>query len=960
MEAGAPGTTPDQAPPPEPELTPDPLAGISVAVLLVSIVVAERLGVARAAVDSVRDAHGGKETIATARPEWWVWLAVGLVGVGAAASVTIRLSEEIEGDAGRFWFLAIAAISTWTAWMALGLASAFGWDVPEPVHTVAHLAAIGLALGALSQVRGALGEPRKAGKRASVVRMQLIVMLALVALVFLVPLTAAQIADVLRAWGDGPYTRAANGVAAALLLGAVVRSSTYRFLAPEATDSPAARWRKGYTGALIAVVLVAAVLLAVAGAVLGLVVIALGLIVVRLTKWAAPKLADKEAMRGEKRLAATLGVVPLGIVVAGLAGAAFDSLLLPGGATKADIRLIAVTLVATALFAALVGGAQEKVTHCWEPARKWAFLLGLVAAFAACVLPREVPGDFDVLWTSAFLALAALLALRRIAGPDGAPLWAGAGAFLAVLIAVYLDPVGVPRGLGTFAVALIGTAGVVLVLHALGIGGARRAPRSNAGWLPDRAPVVALLGLWVVVAAVWPVDTFHQARTVSSRETRSLDSAVKAWMARQGKPENDYLPMVLISASGGGAKASYWTDLVVDCMLGTDSPTEKADYECAASGEDGNRHRRLFMTSSVSGGSVGVYHLLTQHENVVAGRPWVDRAGGREVLSPITAWGLFHDLPAFLLRAPTDPRKCTEELDCRLHADRALVQEAAVADFKEDIVPPGEGRHLIEGAPGPVPVFNAALDGADGRVLLSRLALAPPRPEDPGCEQVQRSDPDEPGAGSVDGHDVLRREGASRGADVPLVTAALLSARFPVVAPAARLGDSEREHRRCDTPLPLPPVTVRDGGYVENTGMLTLTDLLPQIRAAVDKHKPAGVHVQIVVVSIDDDSTVLDGDPRLQERKGPGLGIAQRVNDKYLSQLARDRVTSCQYPDVFYERISPPPHAGAQAATGWELSRTAREGDLRAALAAGKPALGKVERLRDILDGAERPRDCRR
>jgi hypothetical protein len=394
-------------------------------------------------------------------------------------------------------------------------------------------------------------------------------------------------------------------------------------------------------------------------------------------------------------------------------------------------------------------------------------------------------------------------------------------------------------------------------------------------------------------------------------------------------------------------------------MLGQKSPSESLGNECGPSGGDADRLGRVFLTSSVSGGSVGVYHLLTQQPSIDKGEPWVDRAGGREVLSPITAWGLFHDLPAWLLRAPTDPRDCTAKVDCRLQADRALVQEAAVADFKDDIVPPGDAqRHLIEPAGGPVPVFNGSVNGAEGRVLLSRLALAPPRPNDPGCEQVQRAIPPEPGAGSLDGHDVLRKEGAVRGTDVPLVTAALLSARFPVVAPPARLGDRERKHTRCGTPLPLAPVKVRDGGYVENTGVLTITDLLPQIRESVEKYKPKRTQVQIVVVSIDDDSTVLEGDPELSKRNGPDLGVATRVNDKYLSQLARDRITSCQYPQVSYERISPPPHGGAQAATGWELSRTSRTQDLVAALAEGSDAIKPVDRLRDVLDGVRLPRDC--
>jgi hypothetical protein len=429
--------------------------------------------------------------------------------------------------------------------------------------------------------------------------------------------------------------------------------------------------------------------------------------------------------------------------------------------------------------------------------------------------------------------------------------------------------------------------------------------------------------------------------------------------------------MLLVAASGGGSKAAYWTDLVLDCIVGDGVPpigreqtppgglpSGEAKHECGRSERAPARASSLFLTSSVSGGSVGIHHLVRNFAAVTGGTPWVDAAAGAEVLSPIAAWGLFHDLPAFMLGLRTDPRRCHDRLSCAAHADRAMVQEAAVAKFDDGIVPPPGGGLLGAPAPGPITVFNGALDGADARVLISPLVLAPRRLPDPGCPIP---DTGEPAAGSVDAHAVLA------GKTIRLSTAALLSARFPVVAPAARLGDTRADAPAdCVPPPVLPPIRVRDGGYVENSGVLTLTELLPAIARAVDRWgarreraaaASAPVVVDFVVVSIDDDPAVIEGDGELREAPRDPLGISKQAGPGYLTRLARDRLESCQYPHVTYLRISPQPHVGARAATGWEVSETVRREDLAAALATGQ-ARRSVDRVRQILDGRPDPRAC--
>jgi hypothetical protein len=587
------------------------------------------------------------------------------------------------------------------------------------------------------------------------------------------------------------------------------------------------------------------------------------------------------------------------------------------------------------LFALLARRIGERDPHSVLPDK-----LAWLAAVAGCGI--ALAGAHLGFALVVVLAAFCLLAAFRLS--DAETLWAGAGVALGVSAAVYLDPIRHSRTLGSFAVVLAAAAGAMVLLHGAAALAARRQPRWKAWFLPQRVPVLTLLVAWIAAAATLEAATAHQARTVAAPVTqRKLADAVTDWLEHRGTAPGQE-PMVLVAASGGGSKAAYWTDLVLDCLAGDGVPAKGA---CRESPRAVQRRRALFLTSSASGGSVGVYQYLTHLKEAGTSVHWVDATTGRDVLSPTVAWGAFHDAPVLLLGMRTDPRDCTDSLSCAINADRALVQEAAVAGFKGGGIVPAAAARLQTRAPDQlVSVFNAAVSGGEGRVLLSPLQLAPPRPPHAQCQVVESSG--EPAASSVDAYDMLKP-----GEDVPLVTAAMLSARFPVIAPAGRLGDAP-DKGGCQSP-PLPPLSVRDGGYIENTGLLTITELIPTIEQAIRSWNAqpghADTRVQLIVISIDDDPTVLEAaPPGLAPRPGP-LSIVQQAGPAYLSRLARARLTSCQYPHVTYFRISPPLRPGAHAATGWDVSTTAREKDLADALRKG-PAMGLLAQLRRILDGS--------
>ena len=255
----------------------------------------------------------------------------------------------------------------------------------------------------------------------------------------------------------------------------------------------------------------------------------------------------------------------------------------------------------------------------------------------------------------------------------------------------------------------------------------------------------------------------------------------------------------------------------------------------------------------------------------------------------------------------------------------------------------------------PAPVFNMAVSGGIGRVAESPLDLAPMSVLDDQCRPVHSTD-DAGVTGLLDSADLYA---GSR--DFSVTTAGLLSGRFPVVDPVARVGDSDRAvparppgqsgclDQQVQT---LPSVVVRDGGYVENTGLLTINQALPAIQRGIVAWEATHLTPVVVwVLSIDDDPAQLNG-VRNPTAHGPGpLSITQRANDMTLTTMTRDALALGENGVACYGRISPQPRIGAQAASGWELSVTVRLHDLVSSLNAEGQNYDRIRAVRTFLSG---------
>jgi hypothetical protein len=937
--------------------------GLGFAVLLVALVASERLDAARATIATVEGAPTGvtEDERATAAPAILpgAWVIVAVVGGVLAWVFAKRFLAMFERDTAAWRaarILAYVAVVAWVLWQLWGAWIVGDEGAPRARSVVGWLAALALAGAVVCS--GVVRDTKEAWERAAVVRVQLVFLLALFFIVFAAPFTSDQLTDVLRAWGDDGISRPVAGIAAALLLGAACRASATRLLVPECRGRSwleRGLWR--LRGAAAALVIVA-VVLGIAGVwAAGFLAIAVAAFLVLTRTAETPLVArgtvgpvDRTERTRLRRLASALGVVPLAILLVGLVSALVDSLLLLRAWPSSTVwELLAWTVIVALLLAAVAARTYAPGGLSWTTLED---RLPRPVLLAAAMIAGGLAWPSPPL--SAFLLLMlGVAAALKVFGDRRAPeLWLTSGAVGGVAIAVFADPVDATVGLGAFGLALIGFGAWLCLLHLAGSAGARRETVFTVWGAHRPAPVVTVLALWVLVAFLAAPQHVHDVRTIADggRDPVSVEEAVGTWLTAQPPTaEGDYLPMLIVAASGGGSKAAYWTDLVLDCVFGEGEPDRNAGDECGHSPQAGQRFGRLFLTSSVSGGSIGIYHLLNHRHEIGRGRAWIDETAGHEILSPIVGWGLFHDLPAFMAGLPIDAGTCDERLRCRVNADRALVQEGAIHGLalRGQLATDAGVMEITL----PVAVFNGTAGWGPGRVLVSRLALAPP--QDVGCSIDGR----QPIAGAVDAHDVLRDD-----RDVPILTAALLSARFPALEPAGRLGDRDDPPKFADcSPPPVQrAATIRDGGVVENTGLLTITELLPSIRRGIEAWKEktgsGNLDVRPIVVSIDDDVLGVLGD---NDYKRETLGLGTSGNR---STRARDRLKRCEFADVTYRRISPSPHVGAQAATGWEISRTSRREDLGETLRARtREGAGRdpIQELRDMLDGRVRPA-CRR
>lgn len=481
-----------------------------------------------------------------------------------------------------------------------------------------------------------------------------------------------------------------------------------------------------------------------------------------------------------------------------------------------------------------------------------------------------------------------------------------------------------------------------------------------------RLPILVLVVAWWVVAGLLAPAELHDVRLEPRTATGpaatqqiTLKKAFATWVRSQpelrtrqkaGAPGHT-VPMVLVASHGGGMRAAYWTALVLDCIVGA-TPVGSAGLQennlgpsRASTCRDRRRNdsevrqvaSRIFLASGVSGGAVGLYAYATEMlRRGVGDGAWIDRRLGGDPLSPVVGWALFHDLPNHLLRlSPHRGGGCSLTIgDHCVSIDRATILEDAL-DATSGTDPAllratwDARRQQASGdrsSAVPLLLTNIATPYG-GRAIASAADLA-----DWPNDAFYDGTPEPLGQVAEVSNMLCARH------DIRISTAAVLGARFPLVSPAGRIYgncqttpghriDPDDYKTPCATGDTFCTTQMVDGGYVDNSGLLTLVELWPRLLRAVKEQNAKTPKYPIAPVIVEIDNHYQDEVAfRAPPREEPETVIPVKAllgNRAALEEHARSFFVN-GLPSTCFVTIRPQVHPGLTAPLGWALSPATR------------------------------------
>ena len=418
--------------------------------------------------------------------------------------------------------------------------------------------------------------------------------------------------------------------------------------------------------------------------------------------------------------------------------------------------------------------------------RKLAIILGvaLIAFIAFCILRRRKLG---------YPAHVELTLRER---PLGAKIFMGVSFALALALFAW----------ATFFVQStvhLGSAAIVLLAFALSV-----PVGSLLVWLGIRAgvPTLTFLLLWALIVS--PLADNHVVETLPGAVDNrpAVGAAFDAWFERLDRehPTADGShPVILVASEGGGIRAAYWTAAVLTSLTDT-IPTFS---------------EHTFALSGVSGGALGstVYDALLVRRgdmHVQVDDDYTPQHNEQHSLRFAARQMLSEDALAPTLAAMTQPDLAQRFIPAPILPDRARALEGAWERAWSETVRRRTGEADRTFSSG----FLAMMDGKAER--YPSLFLNGTIVETGQCIIASNLRTDSL-AQTVDLFGAI-------GEDVRVSTAVDNSTRFTYVSPAGTL--LRAKNSTGGSPLACAPGErcehVVDGGYFENSGAATLTDIL--------------------------------------------------------------------------------------------------------------------------------------
>jgi len=301
---------------------------------------------------------------------------------------------------------------------------------------------------------------------------------------------------------------------------------------------------------------------------------------------------------------------------------------------------------------------------------------------------------------------------------------------------------------------------------------------AGAAFFIDRTRLPVFSTFLVVSLLTGTVGTDHKyaVETSKVRDVGPLSPAkvIEAWKAKRGK---DTRSMLVVATAGGGIRAGAWTAEVMT----------RLQQDCKAAGDS------LLLVSSVSGGSMGSMFVVGPYGGEGSYPTTNDelkqiRFNTKRSSLGAVGWGLAY--PDLLRTIPLLGAGVPEKLDRGWSLENSW--STAWRNVKLSTPTLAHWRQDVHDGIRPAVIFNATASESGQRFLVATT--------------------DAPFQGAKQFSDLFP------GKDIRISTAARLSATFPYVSPLARASKG----------LVKNGYHVGDGGYYDNSGLLTAVEWLSE------------------------------------------------------------------------------------------------------------------------------------
>ena len=366
-------------------------------------------------------------------------------------------------------------------------------------------------------------------------------------------------------------------------------------------------------------------------------------------------------------------------------------------------------------------------------------------------------------------------------------------------------------------------------------------------------PIIGALVLWTFIVS--PLADNHKVRTLDDTThqvaaRRSINDAIRGWYGQASADTariGGNVPMFIVATEGGGARAAYWTAVVLSSLQ---------DKVPAFS-------NHLFAISGVSGGSVGaaVFDALLVRRLIKGQQPssFVAVTNADDTFHGEAQAVLRFDVLSGTLASLSQADFAQRFLFFPLFRDRAYALEKgweagwSSAWKKDDATRALFGKGFLETLNQypqvPALFLNGTMVETGDRIITSNLRVH-----------------SEAGfGGAFDGFDLLQN-------DLSFSTAAHMSARFPYLSPAGTLknGKGALGH-------------VVDGGYFEDSGTLTAGEIIGAVRRA-------NLNIEPILIVIDYGSALqpraaVKPFPPFRNANGPNGGGSTHFANEVLSPV---------------------------------------------------------------------------